>query len=58
MWLLPESNDHWVIEGNEMLHFNSQKELASHSILLELFSVDVGILNLALPDEVDEFVFS
>ena len=53
-----ELGDQGIIEGYKVLHVHAQKVLASLCIALELFSVDIGASNLALPDEMHELVFN
>ena len=48
--------DQGVVESNQVLHLHLQKEFASLGVLSELVSVDVGVPDLALSDEVDEFI--
>ena len=51
-----ELSNQRIVKCNKVLHVHAQKVLASLCIALELFSVDKGVPNLALPDEVHELV--
>jgi hypothetical protein len=56
LWIRSEHLDEVVIETLEMFHLNFQRVQASLSVVLELVSVDEGILDLGLPHEMHEFV--
>ena len=53
-----EHSDQRIVKCNKVLHLHAQKVLASLCIALELFSVDISVSNLALPDEVHKLVFN
>ena len=55
---VPESCGQPIVEGNEVLHVDSQVVVASLGVVLELFSVDVSIANLGFSHKMHEFVLS